>query len=66
MRISANDFVALLKRLDEAGEKAQAAFSSYSKEDQQAALDGLGELRQALYSVLASSEDAAWKGEATE
>ena len=57
MRISANDVVALLKKVDEVEEKAGIAFSSYGQEDMQAALDSARELRPMLYAMLASAAE---------
>ena len=57
MRISANDVVALLKKVDEVEEKAGRAFSSYDQEDMQAALESARELRPMLYAMLASAAE---------
>ena len=57
MRISANDVVALLKKVDEVEEKAGRAFATYDQQDMQIALDSARELRPMLYAMLASAAE---------
>lgn len=57
MRISANDVVALLKKVDEVEDKAGIAFTTCDQQDLQIALEKARELRPMLYGVLASGAE---------
>ena len=57
MRIKAEDLVAMLKKMDEAEEKASCAFGSCDSEDLQIAVEKMRELRAMLYSLLATGQE---------
>ena len=57
MKIKNEDLAAMLKKMDEAEEKAGVAFGSSSEEDLQMAAEKMRELRAMLYSVLATGQE---------
>ena len=57
MRIKTEDLVEMLKKMDEAEEKAAAALDSSGGEGLQAALEKMRELRAMLYSLLATGQE---------